>query len=107
MLETFETNMTMRSTYYLPRLGSKELKDPEGREWPGVPQDKEKELLWTSCRDENQSIIITIVDSCPCVYKGGRKQPHCCGPIDHIGLSFWAFNKLAHPLYGLMMMEYR
>lgn len=27
--------------------------------------------------------------------------------IDHFDLSFWAFEQLAHPLYGQMMLEYR
>lgn len=26
----------------------------------------------------------------------------CCGPAPHVALSYWAFSKLAHPLYGAM-----
>ncbi|GMH42137.1 hypothetical protein BSKO_10056 [Bryopsis sp. KO-2023] len=91
--------------YYLPRFVHN-LRDPEGRPWPGKP-DEYKELKYTQCREDVESIFITIIDSCPCVYIGGRKQASCCGPLPHFDLSFWAFNKLAHPLYGNMMMEYR
>ncbi|GMH42136.1 hypothetical protein BSKO_10055 [Bryopsis sp. KO-2023] len=91
--------------YYLPRYAP-DLLDPEGRPWPGKP-DEYKELRYTQCREDVESIVITIIDSCPCVYIGGRKQASCCGPLPHFDLSFWAFNKLAHPLYGNMMMEYR
>lgn len=83
------------------------LKDPEGREWPGLRPDMDPSIWWTKCRNEDTSIVITIIDSCPCTYIGGRRQKFCCGPLDHFDLSYWAFNKLAHPAYGLMMLEYR
>ncbi|GMH42149.1 hypothetical protein BSKO_10068 [Bryopsis sp. KO-2023] len=91
--------------YYLPRYAP-DLLDPEGRPWPGKP-DEYEELRYTQCREDAETIVITIIDSCPCVYIGGRRQMPCCGPLPHFDLSFWAFDKLAHPLYGNMMIEYR
>lgn len=100
--------------HLMPRLGSlylpdvaPSLLDPEGRPWPGVPEAEDQTIFWTACRNESKSIVVTTIDSCPCKYIGGRNQSVCCGPIDHLDLSYWAFNKLAHPLYGKMMLEYR
>lgn len=99
--------MSIHEGYYLPKYAPKGLKDPEGRKWPGIPKDKDQEIKYTQCRDNSTTAVITIIDACPCTYIGGRQQKVCCGPIDHFDLSFWAFNKLAHPLYGLMMLDYR
>lgn len=101
------TTISIYEGYHLPRFAPPGLKDPEGREWPGVPTTVDEDIRWTQCRDESTSIFITIIDTCPCIFRGGRRQKWCCGPIDHFDLSFWAFDKLAHPLYGMMMLEYR
>ena len=31
----------------------------------------------------------------------------CCGPIPHFDLSYWAHEKLAHPIQGKMMLKFR
>lgn len=98
--------MPITEGLYLSRVAP-DLVDTEGRSWPGVPDTINQTIYWTQCRNENETITVTTIDSCPCKYIGGREQSLCCGPIDHFDLSFWAFNKLAHPLYGLMMLEYR
>lgn len=101
------TSVSVYDGYYLPRFAPPDLKDPKGREWPGVPADADPDVQYTQCRDNTTTNVITIIDSCPCIFVGGRRQQFCCGPIDHFDLSFWAFDKLAHPLYGSMMLEYR
>lgn len=107
ILNDYEEPISIHDGFHLPMVAPPGLKDPEGREWPGVPENVDQEIRYTQCRNETATAVITIIDSCPCTYIGGRKQRFCCGPMDHFDLSFWAFNKLAHPLYGMMMMDYR
>ena len=47
-----------------------------------------------------------IIDTCPCDYEYGT-QEICCGPVPHFDLSFYAFEKLAHPIQGKMNIEFR
>ncbi|KAJ9505556.1 hypothetical protein QJQ45_028036, partial [Haematococcus lacustris] len=82
---------------------------------PGAPRN----LIFTQCYDTAKVVRVRIVDSCPCVQvlpdgaptvkPGGevRRQEWCCGPVNHFDLSYWAFEQLAHPLFGAMMLEYR
>jgi Lytic transglycolase len=44
----------------------------------------------TACKDENKSIIIKIVDTCPC--NGNEKW--CCGDKSHFDLGKKAFEKV-------------
>jgi hypothetical protein len=78
----------------------------------------EDDLFYTQCWDEDKVITVRIGDSCPCKYSirgnGGtgevtevRTQNWCCGGNNHFDLSFWAFEQLAHPSYGVMPIEYR
>ncbi|WIA20876.1 hypothetical protein OEZ85_005223 [Tetradesmus obliquus] len=85
--------------------------DNEGRPWPGSPFAN-RDITWTQCWDEERTITVRIADACPCQYliaETGeiRHQPWCCGGANHFDISFWAFEKLAHPSYGVMKMEYR
>lgn len=107
ILKDQETVSSVYDGYHLPRFARNDLKNPEGWEWSGVPHHVPEEHKWTQCNNEEKSIVIKIIDYCPCIYIGGRRQRWCCGPIDHLDLSYWAFNHLAHPLYGMMMVEYR
>jgi rare lipoprotein A (peptidoglycan hydrolase) len=74
------------------------------------------DLFFTQCWDESKSVMVRVSDSCPCQYpiKGPdgttqeiRTQNWCCGGNNHFDLSFWAFEQLAHPTYGVMPIEYR
>lgn len=49
---------------------------------------------------------MTIIDICPCNYSWGQQRV-CCGPIPHFDLSYWAHEKLAHPIQGKMMLKFR
>ena len=60
----------------------------------------------TTCYDRDKTLIIQIIDICPCDYIYGR-QEICCGDIPHFDLSFWAFESLAHPLQGKMNLLFR
>jgi hypothetical protein len=56
------------------------------------------------------SIVVRIADSCPCQQKlpsGTVTQTWCCGDQWHMDLSFWAFERLAHPVYGATMIDFR
>ena len=49
---------------------------------------------------------MTIVDKCPCEYF--YEQRVCCGPMPHFDLSYyWACEKLAHPIQGKIMIQFR
>lgn len=61
----------------------------------------------------DNSIYVRVTDSCPCLqFDGGSKtvtgvNPPCCGNVNHFDLSFFGFEKLAHPIYGVMNTEFR
>ena len=67
-------------------------------------------ILMPRRRDESAPpIFVRIVDICPCnrpPQQGGRNQA-CCTTAPHIDLSYWAFEKLAHPLYGDITIQFR
>ncbi len=54
--------------------------------------------------------FVRIIDSCPQYQdKDGVVTPQlwCNGNVYHFDLSYYAFEKLAHPLYGVMNVEFR
>ena len=63
--------------------------------------------------EPDNSIYIHVTDNCPCLqYDGGSTtvtgvNPPCCGNVNHFDLSYFGFQKLAHPAYGLMNLEFR
>jgi len=61
---------------------------------------------YARCWNENATIKVRIIDTCPCDYITG-KQEICCGPVMHFDLSYWAYERLAHPLQGKMNIEFR
>jgi cullin-associated NEDD8-dissociated protein 1 len=68
-------------------------------------------LQWNKCWNDANIITVRVGDSCPCIYRLNtgevRRQFWCCGGQNHFDLSYWAFQKLAHPVYGLIAIEYR
>lgn len=66
-----------------------------------------------SCFDESESLVVRIVDACPCEYAPNSysNKKWCCqdsGAGDmHTDLSVWAFEKLGRKQYGSMALRYR
>ncbi|KAK9827704.1 hypothetical protein WJX81_002445 [Elliptochloris bilobata] len=94
--------------------------DEFGRRFPGNPLMSEREAYvrcWNNTDGTAPTHFITITDNCPCVQYSGAEgsgsanqtgtNPPCCGDIYHFDLSYWAFQNLAHPLYGIMMLDFR
>ena len=65
-----------------------------------------EEWEYTRCWDDDASVFVRVIDLCPCEYSWGRQRV-CCGPIPHFDLSYWAHEKLAHPIQGKMMLQFR
>ena len=61
----------------------------------------------------DNSIYVHVTDNCPCLQYDGDSttitgdNPPCCGNVNHFDLSYYGFEKLAHPNYGLMNLEFR
>ncbi|KAF5842724.1 RlpA-like double-psi beta-barrel-protein domain-containing protein-containing protein [Dunaliella salina] len=62
-----------------------------------------------SCHDESASVIVRNVDTCKCHYPPNEpsNKRWCCGDMDHLDLSRWAFEKLAELRWGVIKLEYR
>lgn len=62
-----------------------------------------------SCHDPTQSIVVRITDTCPCNYPSNEfsNKRWCCGDMDHLDLSIWAFEKLAPRDLGVIGLKYR
>ncbi|GAB4824145.1 hypothetical protein N2152v2_011191 [Parachlorella kessleri] len=56
-----------------------------------------------ACYDTSKSIVIKIVDTCPC--HGNEKW--CCGDMDHFDLGAGAFARLAPQGKGIIGLKYR
>ena len=84
--------------------------DSYGRKVPARPAKRDNatstEYEFVRCWDESLVIKVKIIDTCPCDYEYGT-QEICCGPVPHFDLSFYAFEKLAHPIQGKMNIEFR
>lgn len=61
------------------------------------------------CRDPGASIIVTITDSCPCnkPENAHSNKRWCCGDMNHMDVSVWAFEKLADLKWGVIGIKYR
>eukprot|EP01025_Chloroclados_australasicus_P032926 TRINITY_DN3344_c1_g1_i1.p1 TRINITY_DN3344_c1_g1~~TRINITY_DN3344_c1_g1_i1.p1 ORF type:complete len:430 (-),score=47.91 TRINITY_DN3344_c1_g1_i1:1535-2668(-) len=61
------------------------------------------------CNDGESSVVVRVVDTCPCndVKSQFSNQRWCCGDMDHLDLSIWAFEKLADPKWGVIGLKYR
>lgn len=62
-----------------------------------------------SCINPEASVVVRIVDVCPCTYppNAWSNKRWCCGDRDHMDMSLWAFEKLANLKWGVMAMQYR
>eukprot|EP01023_Acetabularia_acetabulum_P031101 TRINITY_DN292_c0_g2_i1.p1 TRINITY_DN292_c0_g2~~TRINITY_DN292_c0_g2_i1.p1 ORF type:complete len:546 (-),score=66.82 TRINITY_DN292_c0_g2_i1:805-2442(-) len=61
------------------------------------------------CIQNDASVVVTVVDTCPCnsdnnYYSNAR---WCCGDMEHLGLSVYAFEKLADKQNGVIGISYR
>ncbi|KAK9801963.1 hypothetical protein WJX73_002009 [Symbiochloris irregularis] len=109
------TPYPLSETYIQPGLDLNTLVDDYGRHWAGNPGAADNEiytLCWNNTlglTTEASSIYVTIADNCPCSAGGAYASQNtpCCGNVNHFDLSFFAFEKLAHPAYGQMPLEYR
>lgn len=63
------------------------------------------EAEYARCWNTSRSLFVTIVDKCPCEYF--YEQRVCCGPMPHFDLSYYAHEKLAHPIQGKIMIQFR
>ena len=80
--------------------------DDFGRLFPGNPAKADNENFvqcWNNTG--SSSILVKIIDTCPCTSATANNTQWCCPNADgsvvqHFDLSFWAFEQLAHPLYG-------
>ena len=85
-------------------------KDDQGRSFPGYPDarsppyNKSYPMTYAQCWNDAASIFVRSSDLCPCNRPGsqGGRQQSCCRAAPTMDLSYWAFERLAHPLYGDM-----
>eukprot|EP01025_Chloroclados_australasicus_P038218 TRINITY_DN391_c0_g1_i2.p1 TRINITY_DN391_c0_g1~~TRINITY_DN391_c0_g1_i2.p1 ORF type:complete len:394 (-),score=45.76 TRINITY_DN391_c0_g1_i2:1786-2967(-) len=61
------------------------------------------------CRDPSASVVVTVTDTCPCVYATNAysNKRWCCGDMNHLDLSVWAFEKLTEHRWGVIGLKYR
>jgi hypothetical protein len=104
------------SEFYNMAAVRTDVKDSFGRKFPGNPySDKNRQYVECWGGEGNNatdapSSIVRIVDNCPTAqFKDGRTVPQmwCAADVYHIDLSYWAFEKLAHPIYGVMNVKLR
>jgi Lytic transglycolase len=99
---------SIKEFFYLAGVNSN-VKDTQGRSYPGNPLES-KDQQYVLCYNDTSPITIRVVDTCPCIQKlpgENRVQRWCCGDQYHVDLSYWAFEKIAHPVYGVIMIELR
>jgi cullin-associated NEDD8-dissociated protein 1 len=108
------------------------VRDSQNRPFPGNSASASNGMR-VKCFPGAPSVRVRLADSCPCrqVLKAGdptaksdgevRRQQWCCGGsgvstvdsdkpfegLTHFDLSYDAFEKLAHPVYGVQMIEFR
>lgn len=104
-----------------PGLNYSTVLDDYNRTWNGNPLMAQNQLL-TQCWNGTQrlgltsptgSIYIHVTDNCPCLQYDNSSttvtgvNPPCCGNVNHFDLSYYGFERLAHPNYGLMNLQFR
>jgi hypothetical protein len=66
-----------------------------------------------ACYNTSQSVVVRIVDACPCVKQGNEfsNKRWCCGDkgskAAHMDLSIWAFERLAPTNLGVIGIQFR
>lgn len=56
-----------------------------------------------ACLDQNKSIVIQVVDTCPC----SDNKAWCCGDTPHFDLGEYTFRKLAENVQGVIGLSWR
>jgi len=65
-------------------------------------------LLQQGQTSADNTIVVQVTDSCTCSPSSGPATAQaCCTNLTHFNLGYSAFERLAHPDYGLMNLEYR
>ncbi|MEW5307320.1 MAG: hypothetical protein WDW36_009726 [Sanguina aurantia] len=61
------------------------------------------------CYAAGESVIVQIVDDCPCNYPKNAysNRRWCCGDQYHLDLSVWAFERLADTKWGVLPLKVR
>ncbi|MEW5307321.1 MAG: hypothetical protein WDW36_009727 [Sanguina aurantia] len=61
------------------------------------------------CHDTTESVVVQVIDSCPCNYptNGYSNKRWCCGDHYHLDLSIWAFERLADTKWGVIPLKVR
>eukprot|EP01023_Acetabularia_acetabulum_P024986 TRINITY_DN239_c0_g1_i1.p4 TRINITY_DN239_c0_g1~~TRINITY_DN239_c0_g1_i1.p4 ORF type:complete len:198 (+),score=41.82 TRINITY_DN239_c0_g1_i1:172-765(+) len=61
------------------------------------------------CRDQDASVVVSVTDTCPCNYASNAysNKRWCCGDMEHLDLSIWAFEKLSEHRWGVIGIKYR
>jgi hypothetical protein len=62
-----------------------------------------------TCVDESRRVIVTVTDTCPCVYPANAmsNKRWCCGDKPHVDLSTEAFRKLGDVSQGVMAARWK
>lgn len=62
-----------------------------------------------SCVDPERTVIVTIVDTCACHYPPNQwsNRRWCCGDMDHMDISIFAYEKIGRVDKGVMGIKYR
>ncbi|GBF95926.1 hypothetical protein Rsub_08049 [Raphidocelis subcapitata] len=89
----------------------KSVPDDQGRGFPGnLGSQNATPTVTVQCWDPNQSVVVKIIDICPCYYEPKGQKPYyqygCCYKKQqhpkagqwNFDLSYFAFEKLAHPM---------
>lgn len=62
----------------------------------------------SSCHDTTRTVVVKIVDSCPCIHQNAYSNRRwCCGDMKHIDLGRAAFKQLAPERWGVIGLKWR
>lgn len=63
----------------------------------------------STCHDESRQVIVTVTDTCPCIYPANAmsNKRWCCGDKPHVDLSTQAFRKLGDTSHGVMAARWK
>lgn len=75
-------------------------------------QGKYRGLDWSEfgklnvCKNLGKTILVQITDSCPEAHSNPSNKKFCNSRLRHFDLSFWAFEKLVEPKYGVFDIDF-
>ncbi|GBF90955.1 hypothetical protein Rsub_03810 [Raphidocelis subcapitata] len=62
----------------------------------------------SACYDQKRSVVVKIVDSCPCIHQNAYSNRRwCCGDMKHVDLGRAAFKALADEKWGVIGLRWR